>query len=59
VAAALAHAGLEPLALEPKEGLALINGTHLMAAAGCLAVRDARRLLDAAVVALSLSLEAF
>ena len=58
-AAALAHAGLEPLALEPKEGLALINGTHLMAAAGCLAVRDARRLLDAAVVALALSLEAF
>jgi histidine ammonia-lyase len=57
--AALARAGLEPLALEPKEGLALINGTHLMAAAGCLAVRDARRLLDAAVVALALSLEAF
>jgi histidine ammonia-lyase len=58
-AAALARAGLDPLALEPKEGLALINGTHLMAAAGCLAVRDARRLLDAAVVALALSLEAF
>jgi len=57
--AALAGAGLEPVALEPKEGLALINGTHLMAAAGCLAVRDARRLLDAAVVALALSLEAF
>ena len=57
--AALARAGLAPLALEPKEGLALINGTHLMAAAGGLAVRDARRLLDAAVVALALSLEAF
>ena len=48
-----------PVALEPKEGLALINGTHLMAAAGGLAARDARRLLDAAVVALALSLEAF
>ena len=58
-AAALARAGLEPVALEPKEGLALINGTHLMAAAGGLAVRDARRLLEAAVVALALSLEAF
>jgi histidine ammonia-lyase len=58
-AAALARAGLEPVVLEPKEGLALINGTHLMAAAGGLAVRDARRLLDAAVVALALSLEAF
>jgi histidine ammonia-lyase len=58
-AAALARAGLEPVALEPKEGLALINGTHLMAAAGGLAVRDARRLLEAAVAALALSLEAF
>jgi histidine ammonia-lyase len=57
--AALASAGLAPLSLQPKEGLALINGTHLMAAAGGLAVRDARRLLDAAVVALALSLEAF
>jgi histidine ammonia-lyase len=58
-AAALRRAGLEPVALAPKEGLALINGTHLMAAAGGLAVRDGRRLLDAAVVALALSLEAF
>jgi histidine ammonia-lyase len=57
--AALSRAGLQPVTLEPKEGLALINGTHLMAAAGALAVRDARRLLDAAVVALALSLEAF
>jgi histidine ammonia-lyase len=58
-AAALHGAGLRPVALAPKEGLALINGTHLMAAAGALAVRDARRLLEAAVVALALSLEAF
>jgi histidine ammonia-lyase len=47
------------VALEPKEGLALINGTHLMAAAGGLAARDARRLLEAGLVALALSLEAF
>lgn len=58
-ATALSQVGLTPVALAPKEGLALINGTHLMAAAGGLAVRDARRLLDAAVVALALSLEAF
>jgi histidine ammonia-lyase len=58
-AAALRRAGLEPVVLGPKEGLALINGTHLMAAAGGLAVRDARRLLDAATVAVALSLEAF
>src|SRR5512132_3838057 len=56
---ALARAGLRPIALTAKEGLALVNGTHLMAAAGVLAVRDARRLLDAAVVAVALSLEAF
>jgi histidine ammonia-lyase len=58
-AEALRAAGLEPLALSAKEGLALINGTHLMAAAGALALRDAERLLDVAVVAVALSLEAF
>ena len=57
--AALRKAGLQPLDLTAKEGLALINGTHLMAAAGGLAIREARRLLDAAVVAVALSLEAF
>jgi histidine ammonia-lyase len=58
-AAALAAAGLEPLTLAAKEGLALINGTHLMASAGTLAVLEARRVHDAAVVAVALSLEAF
>jgi histidine ammonia-lyase len=58
-AEALARAGLAPVALAPKEGLALINGTHLMAAAGGLAVREAQRLVDAATVATALSLEAF
>jgi histidine ammonia-lyase len=56
---ALRRAGLEPIELSAKEGLALINGTHLMAAAGGLAVREARRLIDASVVAVALSLEAF
>jgi histidine ammonia-lyase len=56
---ALARTGLTPVELGPKEGLAIINGTHLMAAAGGLAVRDAQRLLDAATVAVALSLEAF
>ena len=58
-AGALRRAGLEPLQLAAKEGLALINGTHLMAAAGALAVCEAERLLDAATVAAALSLEAF
>jgi histidine ammonia-lyase len=56
---ALARAGLAPLGLTAKEGLALINGTHLMAAAGGLAVREAARLVEAATVAVALSLEAF
>jgi histidine ammonia-lyase len=45
--------------LSAKEGLALINGTHLMASAGGLAALEARRLVDASVVAVALSLEAF
>jgi histidine ammonia-lyase len=56
---ALRRAGLEPVRLAAKEGLALINGTHLMAAAGGLALTDAKRLVDASVVAAALSLEAF
>jgi histidine ammonia-lyase len=40
-----AHAelGLEPLSLSPKESLALMNGTALMTALGCLAFERARR----------------
>ena len=56
---ALARAGLEPIELSAKEGLALINGTHLMAAAGGLAVLEAQRLVTASVTAVALSLEAF
>jgi histidine ammonia-lyase len=56
---ALARADLEPVALGPKDGLALINGTHLMAAAGGLAALEAARLIEAAIVAVALSLEAF
>jgi histidine ammonia-lyase len=56
---ALRHGGLEPVELAEKEGLALINGTHLMAAAGGLAIIEARRVLEVAIVASALSLEAF
>ena len=58
-AEALTAAGLEPIRLTAKEGLALINGTHLMAAVGSLATTDARRVLNAATTACALSLEAF
>ena len=55
---ALARAGFEPLHLEAKEGLALINGTQASAAVGALAIADARRLLDAADVICALTLDA-
>lgn len=55
---ALKVAGLEPIDLAAKEGLALINGTHLMAGAGALVVLDAARLLDAALVACAMSIDA-
>jgi len=55
---ALARAGLTALALEAKEGLALLNGTHLMTALAALAVTDALRLVRLADVAGAMSLEA-
>jgi histidine ammonia-lyase len=57
-AEALKRAGLAPIALAAKEGLALINGTHVMEACGALALRDAWRLLRAAEVAVAASTEA-
>jgi histidine ammonia-lyase len=43
-AEALRRAGLEPLSLEPKESLALMNGTSVMTAIACLALERAERL---------------
>jgi histidine ammonia-lyase len=45
---ALAELGLEPLQLAPKESLALMNGTTVMTALGCLALDRARRIARAA-----------
>jgi histidine ammonia-lyase len=55
---AMRQAGIMPLSLEAKEGLALINGTHLMAARGAIAVHDAERSLDAALIAAAMSIDA-
>lgn len=55
---ALQIAGLTPLRLQAKEGIALINGTHMMAAIATLALADAQRLLRTAEVACAMSLEA-
>lgn len=57
-AASLARAGIEPLELSAKEGLALINGTQASAAVGSLALVQARRLLVAADVVCALTLDA-
>ncbi|MFN0011611.1 MAG: histidine ammonia-lyase [Phycisphaerales bacterium] len=56
-AAALRKAGIKPLVLEAKEGLALINGTHLMCAEGALLAHDADRLVDASIAALAMSID--
>jgi histidine ammonia-lyase len=55
---ALAEAGIEPLSLEPKEGLSLLNGTEGMLAQGCIAVHKARLLVNADDAACALSVEA-
>jgi len=57
-AQALAEVGLEPIRLEAKEGLSLVNGTQFMAAAGALGLVRARRLVKAADIACALSVEA-
>ena len=56
--AAMAAAGLKPLALAAKEGLALLNGTQAMTALGGLAVAEAERLTAMADLAGAMSLEA-
>jgi histidine ammonia-lyase len=55
---ALRETGLEPLTLEAKEGLALLNGTQMMSAVGALALADADRLARTASVVAALSVEA-
>jgi histidine ammonia-lyase len=55
---ALADAGLEPIELRAKEGLALINGTDGMLGMLVLAIEDLRRLLRVADVAAAMSVEA-
>lgn len=57
-AAALGAAGLEPLRLAAKEGLALLNGTQMMSAIGALVLHDAERLLRSASAVAAMSIEA-
>jgi histidine ammonia-lyase len=57
-AEALKKAGLRPVVLEAKEGLALLNGTQGMHAVGGLALLRAKRLSRIADIAGAISLEA-
>jgi histidine ammonia-lyase len=57
-AEAMRAAGIAPLALEAKEGLALLNGTQAMLALAALALREAEIAVDTADVAAALSLDA-
>jgi histidine ammonia-lyase len=55
---ALAAAGIEPLTLVEKEGLALINGTDGMLGMLALAIADLSQLLSVADIAAAMSVEA-
>jgi histidine ammonia-lyase len=57
-AEALARAGLQPVALAPKEGLALINGTQPSTAVLALALAGAEQLARASDIAAALSIDA-
>ncbi|TMB61943.1 MAG: histidine ammonia-lyase [Chloroflexi bacterium] len=55
---ALRRKGLSPIELGPKEGVALINGTQVMSAIGCLALHDAEVLATTADIVGAMSAEA-
>jgi len=55
---AMEKAGIRPVQLEFKEGIALNNGTQLMTAIAALTISDAEELVKTAEVAAALTLEA-
>ncbi|MDR2529069.1 MAG: histidine ammonia-lyase [Synergistaceae bacterium] len=55
---ALADAGLKPISLGAKEGIALNNGTAAMCAVGVLALVDAEKLAKMADIVAAMSIEA-
>src|SRR5436190_10467027 len=54
---ALSRAGLQPVVLEAKEGLALVNGTQAMQAVGVLALLEAERCARIADIAAAMTIE--
>jgi histidine ammonia-lyase len=57
-AEAMRRAGIPPLTLKAKEGLALLNGTQMMTALGTLVLLQAETLLDVAELAGAMTIEA-
>ncbi|MDO4711080.1 MAG: histidine ammonia-lyase [Peptostreptococcaceae bacterium] len=57
-AEALKLAGMEPIELSSKEGLALINGTQVMTAVGCFALYQAQMLAKQSDINVGLTMEA-
>jgi len=55
---AMEKAGIKPVQLDFKEGIALNNGTQLMMAIAALTIHDAEKLIKTAEVAVALTLEA-
>ncbi len=51
--------GWEPITLQSKEGLALLNGTQFMGAYGCWCIINAKRLSSIADVTAAISIDAF
>ncbi len=56
--AAMAAAGITPIVPVEKEGLALLNGTHLMASIATIALGDIAVICEAAVIATAMSIDA-
>ena len=56
-AEALRRAGIEPVTLQSKEGISLLNGTQAMLAVGCMELEHSERLARAADVICAMSLD--